>query len=192
MPLSFNLWGIVQFVISWRNALFLVSFYGIIYSLINKNLTEERKMNKLTKEAQSMQICYCSKRGTNARIGDKTLTRRFRVGSLARRGKFPSRKETPLWASEIASLWNICFARLREADLISSEVAYRRFHPNSFGFHPAKQDFIKFTSLAGIVFILASLFLFVAVKYKSFTLYPFRSIYGVSFNFWFAYKIIDF
>ena len=26
------------------------------------------------------------------------------------------------------------------------------------------------------------LFLFLAVKYKSFTLYPFRSIYGVSFN----------
>ena len=29
-------------------------------------------------------------------------------------------------------------------------------------------------------------FLFWAVKYKSFTLYPFRSIYGVSFNHWFA------
>ena len=29
-----------------------------------------------------------------------------------------------------------------EADLISSEVEHRRFHPNSFGFHPAKQDFI--------------------------------------------------
>ena len=45
-------------------------------------------------------------------------------------------------------------------DLISSEVAHRRFHPNSFGFHPAKQDFIKFVWLAGIVFVLASFFVF--------------------------------
>ena len=44
--------------------------------------------------------------------------------------------------------------------MISSEVAHRRFHPNSFGFHPAKQDFIKFTRLAGIVVVLASLFVF--------------------------------
>ena len=29
-------------------------------------------------------------------------------------------------------------------------------------------------------------FLFLAVKYKSFILYPFRSIYGVSFNLWFS------
>ena len=29
-------------------------------------------------------------------------------------------------------------------------------------------------------------FLFLAIKNKSFTLYPFRSIYGVSFNYWFA------
>ena len=27
-------------------------------------------------------------------------------------------------------------------DLISSEATRRRFHPNLFGFHPAKQDFI--------------------------------------------------
>ena len=29
-------------------------------------------------------------------------------------------------------------------------------------------------------------FLFLTVKYKSFTLYPFRSIYRVSFNYWFT------
>ena len=46
------------------------------------------------------------------------------------------------------------------ADLISSEAVGGRFHPNSFGFHPAKQDFIKFVWLAGIVFVLASLFVF--------------------------------
>ncbi|MBQ6883522.1 MAG: hypothetical protein IJO25_04195 [Clostridia bacterium] len=46
------------------------------------------------------------------------------------------------------------------ADLISSEAVGGRFHPNSFGFHPAKQDFIKVTRLAGIVFILVSLFCF--------------------------------
>ena len=50
--------------------------------------------------------------------------------------------------------------QVRMADLISSEVAYRRFHPNSFGFHPAKQDFIKIIRLAGIVFVLASFFVF--------------------------------
>ena len=41
-------------------------------------------------------------------------------------------------------------SRLRgviEADLISSEAAGGRFHPNSFGFHPAKQDFIKIISI---------------------------------------------
>ena len=27
--------------------------------------------------------------------------------------------------------------------MISSEAARRRFHPNLFGFHPAKQDFIR-------------------------------------------------
>ena len=31
-------------------------------------------------------------------------------------------------------------------------------------------------------FYLGKPFLFLTVKYKSFTLYPFRSIYGVSFN----------
>jgi hypothetical protein len=36
-----------------------------------------------------------------------------------------------------------CFARLREADLISSEAARRRFHPSLLGFHRAKHDFIK-------------------------------------------------
>ena len=68
------------------------------------------------------------------------------------------------------------------ADLISSEAIGGRFHPSSLGFHPAKQDFIKFTRLAGIVVVLASLFVF-RRKYKSFTLYPFRSTYGVSFNY---------
>ena len=68
------------------------------------------------------------------------------------------------------------------ADLISSEAIGGRFHPSSLGFHPAKQDFIKFVWFVGIVFVLASLFLFLAVKHKSFTLYPYRSIYGVSFN----------
>ena len=35
-------------------------------------------------------------------------------------------------------------------------------------------------------------FLLLAVKYKSFTLYPFRSIYGVSFIFYFSSKNSDF
>lgn len=56
-----------------------------------------------------------------------------------------------------------CFAKLREADLISSEAAHRRFHSSSLGFHPAKQDFIKFVWLAGIVLSLQA-FLLLAVK----------------------------
>lgn len=75
-----------------------------------------------------------------------------------------------------------CFAKLREADLISSEAAHRRFHSSSLGFHPAKQDFIKFVWLAGIVLSLQA-FLLLAVKNKLFNLYPFRSIYGVSYNY---------
>ena len=35
-------------------------------------------------------ICSFLSKKLKARIGDKTLTRRFRVGSLARRGRFPS------------------------------------------------------------------------------------------------------
>ena len=54
-----------------------------------------------------------------------------------------------------SALWQV-----RMADLISSEAVGGRFHPNSFGFHPAKQDFIKVTRLAGIVIVLASLFCF--------------------------------
>jgi hypothetical protein len=46
------------------------------------------------------------------------------------------------------------------ADLIASEAVGGRFHPNLFGFHPAKQDFIKFVWLARIVFVLASFFVF--------------------------------
>lgn len=51
-------------------------------------------------------------------------------------------------------------AGLIEADLISSEVAHRRFHLSSLGVHPAKQDFIEFIRFAGIVFVLESLFCF--------------------------------
>ena len=64
-----------------------------------------------------------------------------------------------------------------KADLISSEAVRRRFHPSLLGFHPAKQDFIKFVWLAGIVLSLRA-FLFLAIKNKSFTLYP------LSFNLW--------
>ena len=38
-----------------------------------------------------------------------------------------------------------CFARLREADLISSEAVRRRFHPSLLGFHRATHDFIDFS-----------------------------------------------
>ena len=49
--------------------------------------------------------------------------------------------------------------------MISSEVAHRRFHPSSLGFHPAKQDFIKFVWLAGIVLSLRAFFVFSDKKY---------------------------
>ena len=53
-----------------------------------------------------------------------------------------------------------CFARLKKADLISSEAARRRFHPSKLGFHPAEQDFIEFTRLVRMLFFLASFFVF--------------------------------
>ena len=46
------------------------------------------------------------------------------------------------------------------ADLISSEAIGGRFHPSSLGFHPAKQDFIKFIRLAGMVSSLQAVFVF--------------------------------
>ena len=46
------------------------------------------------------------------------------------------------------------------ADLISSEAVGGRFHPNSFGFHPAKQDFIKFVWFVGIASSLQAFFAF--------------------------------
>ena len=74
--------------------------------------------------------------------------------------------------------------------MISSEVAHRRFHPNSFGFHPAKQDFIKITKLAGIVFVLANLFL---VLLKDRSLYtPFVQFMGYRSIIDSLKRIIDF
>ena len=75
----------------------------------------------------------------------------------------------------------ILLRKVKGADLISSEVGHRRFHPSSLGFHPAKQDFIKFVGFVRIASSLQAFFV-IAIKNKSFTLYPFRSIYGVSFN----------
>ena len=44
--------------------------------------------------------------------------------------------------------------------MISSEAIGGRFHPNSFGFHPAKQDFIKFVWFVGIASSLRAFFVF--------------------------------
>ena len=50
--------------------------------------------------------------------------------------------------------------QVRMADLISSEAVGGRFHPNSFGFHPAKQDFIKFVWFVEIASSLQAFFVF--------------------------------
>ena len=50
--------------------------------------------------------------------------------------------------------------QVRMADLISSEAIGGRFHPNSFGFHPAKQDFIEFVWFVGIASSLQAFFVF--------------------------------
>ena len=50
--------------------------------------------------------------------------------------------------------------QVRMADLISSEAIGGRFHPSSLGFHPAKQDFIKFVWFVGIASSLQAFFLF--------------------------------
>ena len=68
------------------------------------------------------------------------------------------------------------------ADLISSEAVGGRFHPNSFGFHPAKQDFIKVTRLVGIVFVLTSFFAFNR-KMQIVHFIPLSFIFRVSFNY---------
>ena len=78
-----------------------------------------------------------------------------------------TRRMTQYTASGMHMWWNPANAGLIEADLISSEVAHRRFHPSSLRFHPAKQDFIKFVWLSWIVLSLQA-FLLLAVKNKSF------------------------
>jgi hypothetical protein len=61
----------------------------LFYILRVVELTRSRKSNtKSTTKSQNM-LSY--QKGLKARIGGKTLTRRFRLGSLAGRGKFPSK-----------------------------------------------------------------------------------------------------
>ena len=44
-----------------------------------------------------------------------------------------------------------CFARLREADLISSEAVRRRFHPSLLGFHRACAISLKYPMIYDII-----------------------------------------
>ena len=68
--------------------------------------------------------------------------------------------------------------QVRMADLISSEAIGGRFHPSSLGFHPAKQDFIKFVWFVGIVFVLASFFVFIGQKANRSLYTPFVHFVG--------------
>ena len=65
-----------------------------------------------------------------------------------------------IYRKRYAHVMKSALRQVRMADLISSEVAHRRFHPSLLGFHPAKQDFIEITKLAVMFFVLASLFCF--------------------------------
>ena len=65
-----------------------------------------------------------------------------------------------IYRKRYAHVMKSALRQVRMADLISSEAIGGRFHPGSLGFHPAKQDFIKFVWFVGIVFVLASLFCF--------------------------------
>ena len=65
-----------------------------------------------------------------------------------------------IYRKRYAHVMKSALRQVRMADLISSEAIGGRFHPSSLGFHPAKQDFIKFVWFAGIVFVLASRFYF--------------------------------
>ena len=58
-----------------------------------------------------------------------------------------------IYRKRYAHVMKSAFRQVRMADLISSEAIGGRFHP-------AKQDFIKFVWFVGIVFVLASLFVF--------------------------------
>ena len=69
--------------------------------------------------------------------------------------------------------------QVRMADLISSEAIGGRFHPSSLGFHPAKQDFIKFVWFVEIVFIFTSFFCF-SRKIQIVHFIPFTfNLYGI-------------
>ena len=71
-----------------------------------------------------------------------------------------TRRMTQYTASGMRTRWNPANAGWWGADLISSEAAQRRFHPSSLGFHPAKQDFIKFVWFVGIASPLQAFFVF--------------------------------
>ena len=65
-----------------------------------------------------------------------------------------------IYRKRYAHVMKSALRQVRMADLISSEAVGGRFLPSSLGFHPAKQDFIKFVWFVGMVFVLASLFCF--------------------------------
>ena len=78
------------------------------------------------------------------------------------------------------------------ADLISSEAIGGRFHPSSLGFHPAKQDFSKFVWFVGIVFVLASFFVFIGQKANRSLYTPFVQFMGYRSIIDSLKRIIDF
>ena len=68
--------------------------------------------------------------------------------------------------------------QVRMADLISSKAIGGRFHPNSFGFHPTKQDFTKFLWFVGTVFLSLQAFFVFNCKKQIVHFIP------LSFNLW--------
>ena len=89
-----------------------------------------------------------------------------------------TRRMTQYTASGMHTLWNFA-----SQGYIRRIWFHLRWHTEDF----ILQSRISL-NLQGLLGEFSSLraFLFLPVKYKSFILYPFSSIYGVSFNYWFA------
>ena len=97
-----------------------------------------------------------------------------------------------IYRKRSAHVMKSALRQVRMADLISSEAIGGRFHPSSLGFHPAKQDFIKFVWFVGIVFVLASLFCFSHKKINRSLYTPFVQFMGYRSIIDSLKRIIDF
>ena len=120
-------------------------------------------------QVKAQKSFFCFLRQQNA-VTPSTAGRNFKTSplyvllwrGLVQPSRFPHHKETIILIRKISVLW---FFYWRKRGILLFFIGFTaKIQACRDSFHPRKP------------------FLFLAVKYKSFTLYPFRSIYGVSFN----------